>query len=69
MEELKLFSMHHVPLLVKKGNFVTCYNRSHEKSEEEYKEIQGRKEYKGVSLKKYDSNRIIVSSDGFFSCY
>lgn len=40
------------PLLVKKGNFVTCYNRSHEKSEEEYKEIQGRKEYKGVSLKK-----------------
>ena len=40
------------PLLVEKGNFVTCYNRSHEKSEEEYKEIQGRKEYKGVSLKK-----------------
>lgn len=40
------------PLLVEKGNFVTCYNRSHEKWEEEYKEIQGKKKYRGVSLKR-----------------
>ena len=40
------------PLLVEKGNFVTCYNRSHEKSEDEYREIRGEKEYRGVSLRK-----------------
>lgn len=45
------------PLLVEKGNFVTCYNRSHEKWEEEYKEIQGKKKVSGGFFKESVDNK------------